>query len=89
MLIEVIEFEIRDFKNGTAEQFVVENNELNFSMIASHKKTREITFKAMFEFEFIAKESVPKFIRFGEAVADSFKKEIAIDEIDEMVGMYI
>ena len=40
MLIPTIQFEIRDFKNGTAETFVVENTEANYELIAAHRFTR-------------------------------------------------
>jgi hypothetical protein len=89
MLIEVITFEIRNFNTGTAEEFCIVDTELNYSMVASHPKTRGISFKSMFDFEFTHKQSVPKFIRFGAAVADAFENEIEIDEVDEMVGMYV
>jgi uncharacterized protein YwqG len=91
MLIETITFEIRNFNNGTAEQYVVTNSQVNFELISAHRFTREISFTKMFSFEFIAKANYPKFIEFGEAVAMAFVEnyDVAeIDDVDEMVGTY-
>lgn len=91
MLIETITFEIRDFKHGTFEEFVVENTPVNFEMISSHRCTREIMFIQLLDFDFARKERIPTFILFGEAVAVAFFENMnvsEIDDIDEMVGTY-
>ena len=91
MMINAITFEIRDFTTGNSEEFVVENNELNYDMIASHRYTRGIQFIDMFDFEFERKEHTPKFILFGEAVGMAFVENLGVadlDSIDEMVGVY-
>lgn len=91
MLIDVITFEIRDFKTGNSEEFVVEYSNANFDLIAQHRFTRDIQLTAMFDFEFISKERTPKFILFGESVAMAWfenKSVMDIDDIDEMVGIY-
>ena len=91
MLIPTITFEIRNFKNGTAEEFVVENSASNFELISMHRFTRDIKFGEMFDFEFAHKYNAPKFIQFGEAVAMAWfevKDILEIDDIDEMVGTY-
>ena len=92
MLIETIKFEIRNFQNGTAETFIIANTPGVYEMVASHRKTRDIEFKDMFDFEFVSKRTkAPKFIQFGLSVANALiENEMLeeIDEIDEMVGTY-
>lgn len=91
MLVDIITFEIRDFTTQQFEEFVVENTACAFDFIASHRRTRNIQFSQMFDFEFARKEHSPKFL----AVADAFVKAyenhdnlLEIDEIDEMNGTY-
>jgi hypothetical protein len=91
MLVETITFEIRDFNTGAFEDCVVENTELNYSLISRHRFTRGIEFVKMFDFEFTGKAHTPKFIEFGLAVAESLEENkniMNIDPIDEMVGTF-
>lgn len=91
MLIEIITFEIRNFKNGTFADYVVENTPVNFELISAHKYTREISFGKMFDFEFVNNCKYPQFIELAEATAIAYfenKDIVEIDDVDEMVGIY-
>ena len=91
MLINAITFEIRDFTTGNSEQFIVENTEVNFEMIAGHRYTRDIQFTSMFDFEFERKEHTPKFILFGEVFEMALIENEGVadlDCVDEMVGVF-
>lgn len=92
MLVNTITFEIRDFKTGQFEEFVVENSAETFEFIASHRKTRNIHFRQMFDFEFDRKCNKPKFLAVAEAFANAFDNEDNLSElcdIDEMTGCYV
>jgi hypothetical protein len=52
MFINVIKFDITDFKACTSESFVVENTIANQEMILTHRYTRHIVFDRMFDFQF-------------------------------------
>jgi hypothetical protein len=91
MLINVIQFEIRNFANGSFEQFTVENTADNFELITSHRCTRGIQFETVFDFQFERIEKTPQFMELARSVADSFNKNgemMELCEIDEMVGAY-
>lgn len=91
MLIDTITFEIRNFATGSFQEFVVENTNANYTLIAAHRFTRSIRLTKMFDFEFTAKEKTPKFILFGEIVATAYFENKDVEEldlIDEMIGIY-
>lgn len=95
MLIDTIAFEIRNFKTGEFEEFLVENTELNYAAIAQNHFTRQIRFGKTFDFQFARERKAPKFIEFAEAVswamipmADDNFADVLIDPIDEMVGTF-
>ena len=91
MLVETITFEIRDFKTGQVEEFVIEDTPTNYDLVAHHRFTRGINFIKMFDFQFVSRQHTPKFIEFGATVAESLKeneKVMDIDDVDEMVGTY-
>lgn len=89
MLIETIEFEIRNFTTHEFEEFVIEDTEVNYDLVMRHRFSRNIKFVKRFDFQFAKERKAPKFIEFAEAVADAvFTPEPAIDEIDEMVGLF-
>lgn len=91
MLVDIITFEIRDFATQQFEEFVVENTDCTYNFIASHRRTRNIQFSQMFDFEFARKEHSPKFLAVAEAFENAFSNSdnlLEIDEIDEMVGTY-
>jgi hypothetical protein len=89
MLIETITFEVRNFTTHEFENFVIEDNDTNYTMVMQHRFTRNIKFVKKFDFQFEKERKAPKFIEFATAVADSlFSADPAIDEIDEMVGTF-
>jgi hypothetical protein len=83
MLIEAITFEIRDFKNGIQEEFVVENTIENQEKVFSHRLTRDIKFTKFLDFDFGRKMRIP-----SDFLGEFTDVEPLIDPIDEMVGVF-
>jgi hypothetical protein len=94
MLIETIQFEIRDFTNGTAESFMVHNTSVNYELIAAQRHTRDIQFTQVFDFQFNKEMHIPPFILDYEAdmlaemvqdFMDAHELEYELDNVDQMV----
>lgn len=88
MLTPVITFEIRDFINNSFEKFVVPDVKGIYELVAGHRFTRSIQFDEKFSFE---KMSIPTFILenlITEYISE-FRPEFELDDVDEMVGMYV
>lgn len=58
-MVNTISFEIADFTNGTAEQFLIANTPENVEKVLGHRFTRDIKFAKTFDFQFEKEESVP------------------------------
>lgn len=65
MLIPVITFEMRDPKSGLFIDYCIASNHINNALIAGDRRTRNIHFTSMFEFEFNREFKQPKFVELG------------------------
>lgn len=79
MLIQTIEFDLRNPVNNDDTHFVVENTEDNYALIAHNRLTHNIQFSQQFDFQPL---NVPKFIQFGNAVLKAHDCTLDSDGID-------
>jgi hypothetical protein len=59
MQVNVITFDIHDFKNHITESFVIENTPENQEMVFTHSFTRNIKFAQMFSFQYDKEMRMP------------------------------
>lgn len=79
MLIQTIEFDLRNPVDNSDTHHVIENTEDNYAMVAHNKLTHNIQFSQQFDFQPL---NPPKFVRVGNAFFNAHDCTLDTDGID-------